>query len=570
MTDLTLDSIASILAGIGLFFIGVKGISANMGELAGRRLRRWVTVSTGHPALAAAVGLASGALTQSTNAVTVILISLAKADLITVGEAAPILAWSNVGTAILVMIAAIDIHVFVLVLIAIVGLCFYLNLDRSAKWRPLVSTSFGIAMLFLGLELMRAASHELNAMEWAREFLAASVQAAPTALLAGIVGAVVTQSSAAISVMVLAMAAAGLLTLEQSALLVFGASIGSGIATYFMGLRISGKPRQLAILQALFKVLGVVLLLPLFFVEQAFGVPLILGATHQFAATPPHQVALIYLACQLAAVAVQILFARAMTPLLAMLSPPSTEENLSSPRYLYADALSEPASALDLVDREQARVGALMPLYLGLADHLDGAERTLRRESVFTVAATLAKAIGQFLEDLTDTGASREVLESAADRTGFNGLLLEIHESLNELAQTLAQPFEDEAMHSLAENIAQGLGALLLTAEEAGRTRRADDVALLRTLTSDREGLVDGLRRRVMAAGRGLSAHDQESLFAVTALLERIVWLLRRYGRYLAEHAETEATTVTPEAAPVGPPQPISGDTSSRTPSSAD
>ena len=556
---MTLDSIASILAGIGLFFIGVKGISANMGELAGRRLRRWVTVSTSHPALAALVGLVSGALTQSTNAVTVILISLAKADLVTVTESAPILAWSNVGTAILVMVAAIDIHVFVLALIALVGLCFYLNLDRSARWRPLVSTSFGIAMLFLGLELMRSASHELNAMEWVRAFLTASVQAAPTALLAGIAGAVITQSSAAISVMVLAMAAAGLLTLEQSALLVFGASVGSGIATYFVGRRISGKPRQLAVLQALFKVLGVVLLLPLFFAERAFGVPLILGAARALAGAVSHQVALIYLVCQLAAVTVQILFGRALTPLLAMLSPPSTEESLSAPRYLYADALSEPASALELVDREQGRVGALMPVYLGLTDHLDGEQRMLQRGSVVAVATSLIKAIGQFLEDVADTGASREVLENAADRTGFNGLLLEIHESLNELAQTLAQPFEDEAMRSLAENISQGLGALLLTAEEAGRTRHTDDVALLRTLTSDREGLIDGLRRRVMAAGRTLSARDQESLFAVTALLERVIWLLRRYGRYLAAHVETEAAVALaaetiPDAVPLGQP----------------
>lgn len=545
-TTLTLDSIASFLAGIGLFFIGIKGISGNMGELAGRRLRHWVTLSTGHPALAASVGLISGALTQSTNAVTVILISLAKADLITIGESAPILAWSNVGTAVLVMIAAIDIHLFVLALIGAVGICFYLNLDRSARWRPLVSTSFGAAMLFLGLELMRDASHQLDAMYWARDFLAIAVRAAPTALLAGIAGAVVTQSSAAISVMVVAMGMAGLLTLEQSALLVFGASIGSGIATYFMGLRIAGKARQLAILQALFKTLGVLLLLPLFFIERTFGVPLIVGAARAIAVGISHQVALIYLACQVAAVVIQVLFGRALLPLLGRLSPASAEESLSAPHYLYADALSEPASALALVDREQVRVASLMPLHLGIAEHLEGAARTLRRESVLAVATTLAKAIGRFLDDLTDTGASRDVLESAANRAGFNGLLLEIHESLGELALLLTRPFEDAAMRSLAENITQGLGALLLTAEETCRTRNADEIALLRTLTSEREGLVDSLRRRVIATSNALSAHDQESLFAITSLLERVVWLLRRYGRYLA--AQTEQTEAEADA----------------------
>ena len=96
-------------------------------------------------------------------------------------------------------------------------------------------------------------------------------------------------------------------------------------------------------------------------------------------------------------------------------------------------------------------------------------------------------------------------------------------------------------MRSLGENITQGLGALLLTAEEICRTRNADEIALLRTLTSEREGLVDSLRRRVIATSNALSAHDQESLFAVTSLLERVVWLLRRYGRYLAAQTEADA-----------------------------
>jgi phosphate:Na+ symporter len=36
-----LDATISILGGLGLFFIGVKGLGANMSQLAGRSLRRW-------------------------------------------------------------------------------------------------------------------------------------------------------------------------------------------------------------------------------------------------------------------------------------------------------------------------------------------------------------------------------------------------------------------------------------------------------------------------------------------------------------------------------------------------
>jgi len=92
------------------------------------------------------------------------------------------------------------------------------------------------------------------------------------------------------------MASAGLLSLEQSSFFVLGASIGSGVATYFIGFRVSGKPRQLALLQALFKILGVGLLLPLFLAESHFGSKFLMNATRELAADPAHQVAIIYLA----------------------------------------------------------------------------------------------------------------------------------------------------------------------------------------------------------------------------------------------------------------------------------
>ncbi len=179
-----------MLAGLGLFFIGIKGISANLGQLAGRSLRQWVARSTGSYPLSALIGLLSGALVQSTNAVTVILMSLAKADLITLRQAMPILAWANVGTAALVLAVAINIHLFVLLLTAITGFCYYMNLDRSPRWRPFVSALLAICLLFLGLELMHRGSEELRSIDWVRDFFREAAQWSISAFLVGVVLAV--------------------------------------------------------------------------------------------------------------------------------------------------------------------------------------------------------------------------------------------------------------------------------------------------------------------------------------------------------------------------------------------
>lgn len=533
-----LNVFASILAGLGLFYIGIKGLAANLSQLAGRGLRLWVALSTGTYVTRALIGMVAGALTQSTSAVTVILMSLTTADLITPRRATAILVWANVGTAALVILVAIDIHLFVLMLTGVAGICYYLNLDRSPRWRQLVAAIFSISIMFLGLELMRVGTEALRAIPWLIDSLHTVERWYAAAFLVGVIFAVALQSSATVAVIMIAMASAGLLTLEQSMMTVFGASAGSGLSTYMIARGALGTSRQLPILQALVKILGIAVLLPLFGLEQIFHLPLIVYAIRGLAGDPGRAVAYTYLACQLAAVVAQLLFSRPLEPLLQRLAPPSHEEAAAKPRYLYHQALSEPESALALVDREQRHVFDYLALHFGVADHLETGEAIPKPGAVLAAATSLDRAIGHFLNDLADSNVSRELHEQIANRQARNGLLQSIHESLAELGTLLATSFETEAMRSLGTNVSEGLAGLLLVAAEAVRSGNAEDLALLRQLTADRDSLVEQLRRRVIAADKTLAARDQHTLYAITSVFERVVWMLRRYGGLLNAGAE--------------------------------
>jgi len=539
-----LDVFASILAGLGLFFIGIKGIAANLTQLAGRSLKLWVERSTGSYPMRALIGVVAGALTQSTNAVTVILMSLATAGLITLGQATPVLVWANVGTAALVLLIAINIHLFVLVITAVAGVCYYLNLDRSPRWRAFVGALFAISVLFLGLELMRTGTEQMSQVDWIRGSLHLAARWYVSAFFIGMVLAVIAQSSATVTVIAMAMASAGLLSLGQSMMIVFGASCGSGINTLIVASGVSGTPRQLPILQALVKVLGIVLLLPAFAIERIFHIHLLEHTVQLLTGDRSRQVAYVYLACQISAVIAQLLFSKLIPPLLQRLAPPSHEEAVSKPRYLYAQALSEPESALALVDREQARVFNFLPLYLGVCDHIAEDEIVPKNGAVLAAATALDSAIGSFLSDLADTAPSRDLLEQIANRQARNSLLQSIHESLDELAKALAVSFETAAMQSLSVNLSEGLAGLLMVAAEAVGGGDPDDLTLLRKLTTDRDSLVDQLRRRVIAADKALSARDQHSLYSITSLFERVVWMLRRYGGLLTVDTEKSEAAV--------------------------
>ena len=100
-----MEIVADIIAGLGLFFIGVRSIGTHMKQMTGARFRSWVAWATGHHLSAALVGTAAGIVTQSSNAVTFISVSLVTSGMITPARALPVLAWANVGTALLVFLA---------------------------------------------------------------------------------------------------------------------------------------------------------------------------------------------------------------------------------------------------------------------------------------------------------------------------------------------------------------------------------------------------------------------------------------------------------------------------------
>lgn len=538
---LLLDALITLFAGLGLFFVGIKLLGAEMAQLTGRRVRRWVARSTGSYPQAALVGLAGGAVTQSTNAITVILMSLTSADLIRPRQARPVLAWANIGTAALVLIAAVDLHLFVLALVGLIGLCFYLNLDRSKRLRPAVYALLGLGLLFLGLQVMRGGAHALSAVPLVVECFRVASGASALGLLAGFALALLTQSSSTVSVLAIAMASGGLIELEQAMPLVYGATLGSGFGTYLIAGRTTGTPRQLAIYQAVIKGAAVALLLPLLLVEQFWHLPLLAAAIRIVTEAPGLQIGLVYLACQIASVALAGPFDRAIEALLHRLAPPTPAENLSRPRYIYEQALAEPDTAVILVEREQARIFALLPLHLGIADALgqDGAQ--LAPAAAGPTAAALIAAVAAFLTDLADTGASHETRRRIADRQAANILLQGLHEAMAELAGKLLQAAAAPMIQTLGANLTEGLGALLLTAEEGIRTGNAEDLQLLLQLTGDRDSLVDMLRRRAMAAEHSLSGTEQELLYGLTSLFERIVWMLRRFGAAASSQAAQAA-----------------------------
>ena len=527
-----------ILAGLGLFFVGIKLIASHLKQLSGPWFRRLIERATRSPVAAALLGILSGALTQSSSAITFISISVVTAGLADVVRVAPMVIWANVGTSVLVLLSAIDISHAVLFLLGVTGIAYYFDVDKAPRLRHLFGALLGLGLLFLGLELIKSGAAPLKEMESVRDFLGFAASSHIAAFIVGAALAVVAQSSAMVSIIAVTMINVGILTLDQTIVIVIGASLGSGVATLLLSANLSGIGRQIGYLQVAVKALGVIVVLPIFALMSHGVLPRI--TVPAFAADVATQVALVYLLLQVVSAALGSVFQRQLIALAARLSPPTLEESLARPRYLYAEALDDPRTALDLVEKEQARLFARLP---GIIDAVrsDGAAEAAPGVLV-EASSSVAQQCDEFLTEILDTNHSREVTVDVVGVQKRNEILIALIGSSRDYTTAVASAGsrpEGDKLGRLLFALNESLHVILLVANDAIANRDEIDMRLLFDLTSDRSAQMEKIRRQVMEVEE-VSPSDHNALYAATTLFERMLWLTRRYAT-LVEESRAEA-----------------------------
>jgi phosphate:Na+ symporter len=117
-----LQDVGSFVAGLGLFFVGIKTLTTHLRDLTGKRFRRMLDRSTRNPLLSAFGGALLGATMQTGSAITFILVGMVSAGMISVERSLPVRLGAAVGTSAMVFIATMDIKIFILFLVGIAGI----------------------------------------------------------------------------------------------------------------------------------------------------------------------------------------------------------------------------------------------------------------------------------------------------------------------------------------------------------------------------------------------------------------------------------------------------------------
>lgn len=527
-----MDIFAMFFAGLGLFFIGLRGFASSFKSSNSRLFHSLVKLAGKRRELTVLIGTFAGAITQSGVAVAFMIISLGAAGAINVRRAVPLIGWANVGTTGLVLLAAFDIYLMIYLMLGIVGVGYYLKLYDNERFRFPLEALLGLALLLLGLATLKSGASHLNEVAWVNEMLSTSPPSLVLLFVAAVLFGTIAQSSATAAAIAVTLILAGLFNMDQALVVLFGANLGSAICVYLLGRGMTGVGMQLVLMQVWSKALSVLVLLPVLIFELNSDYPGLETLAAMLTEDAGLQLTLVSLIIQLAGALMLSYLGDSLMDIAEKVAPEGRAETMGRPKYLFDQALDDPESAMDLVGKEQARLVAHLPHYL---DSLRSEAQPggLPLQQLHGASLNLAGHCRRFISELTVRTRSAPSLERIAGMQSRNETLVHMLEGCRELNASLAHPFTEPLALRMRSSIIEGLHALLLTLEDSLNDPE-DDCEILLLMSSDRSGLMEQFRSDLLDSEASLSMESRRALFTATTLFERLVWQIHNFAEVLA------------------------------------
>ncbi len=274
----------TVIGGLGLFLLGMKNLSEGIQAVAGSRLRKMINAVTDNRFLGVGVGTTVTCLVQSSSITTVIVVGLVNSGLMALHQSIGVIMGANIGTTITGWILALKIGKYGL---PIVGAGVFVFLfSKKDRWRYLAMATFGLGLVFFGLEMMKNGFKPMKEVEQFKEaFLYFDAHSYIGVLKCALVGCLLTfivQSSSATLGITIGLAAVGAIPFETAGALVLGENIGTTITAWLASIGTTTNAKRAAYAHVLFNLIGVLWITLIFnwiyvdmvgwLVEHSYGV----------------------------------------------------------------------------------------------------------------------------------------------------------------------------------------------------------------------------------------------------------------------------------------------------------
>ena len=254
-----IQSLIWLLAGVGVFIVGMNFMSDALEKSAGEGMKKLLGRISNNRFSGVGIGAGVTAIIQSSSATSVMLIGLVNAGVMTIMQATPIIMGANIGTTITGVLVALknDYFNMLMYLFAFVGVMMGFFKKEKIKIAGLLCS--GLGLIFVGLNVMSSEQAFGNPLVESMFQGVFSVIDSPLLLiLVGVVFTALIQSSSAATGVVITMAGTGVLPLDLALFIVLGANIGTCVTALLASVGANANSKRVALIHFTFNVIGTV------------------------------------------------------------------------------------------------------------------------------------------------------------------------------------------------------------------------------------------------------------------------------------------------------------------------
>ena len=252
-----LQSLIWLLAGVGVFIVGMNFLSGALEKTAGSGMKSLLERISNNRFSSVGIGAGVTAIVQSSSATSVMVIGLVNAGVMTLMQATPIIMGANIGTTITGVLVALknDYFNMLMYLLAFAGVMMGFFKQEKIKLAGLLCS--GLGLIFVGLNIM--SSEQAFGNPLVEELFTKIFEAIDFPLLLIFVGIIFTaliQSSSAATGVVITMVGTGVLSLDLALFIILGANIGTCVTALLASVGANANSKRVALIHFTFNAIG--------------------------------------------------------------------------------------------------------------------------------------------------------------------------------------------------------------------------------------------------------------------------------------------------------------------------
>ena len=281
---MSIFDLLSLLCGLALFLYGMEVMGDALKKSAGSSLKTILGKMTSNPIKGLLLGLGVTAVIQSSSATTVMVVGFVNSGTMTLLQAVGVIMGANVGTAVTSWLTglsglgvggetALSIIQWLkpdawMPILAVIGICLIMFAKHGRK-KDLGTVLIGFAVLMVGMNMMSSSVSQLAKDEGFRQILI-MFENPILGVLAGLVLTAIVQSSSASVGILQSLTVTGAITYGAAIPIIMGQNIGTCVTALISSISATRNGKRAALVHLYFNVIGVVIVLSLFYLLDAF------------------------------------------------------------------------------------------------------------------------------------------------------------------------------------------------------------------------------------------------------------------------------------------------------------